>query len=69
MFGLSPAELVAVAGFAFSTLGVLVRLSIQCGKILSRITAIEHRLHDHEMRIRRSEGRSSIIPARVLDHG
>lgn len=62
MFGLEPAELIAVAGFALSTLGALWRLSIQCSRILSRITSIEHRLHDHEMRIRHFEGRRVMLP-------
>lgn len=63
MFGLTPEELAAVATVAGVALGALVRISIQCGRILEGVRYLRAGMHDHEARIRETERRLGIPPA------
>lgn len=63
MFGLSLEETLGLAGFALATLGALVRVSVQVGKVLTIVTHLQRGLHDHEARIRRAEARLGLPPA------
>jgi hypothetical protein len=57
MFGLDLQDTFLVATFAISTLGAIVRLSIQVGRFLEKV-------EDHEIRLRRLEGRP--VAAKVV---